>query len=200
VKGARRRLTTRETAVVAVALSAVAAFVLVRSVVVPSYREWRELQVQLAAQSPEYARLAQNLAYRESADEEFGRLPTEAFQAASEQITLAAWLRDLEATARRPSLVLVNTKPMPVRHEDGYGVYTVKLSVSGRLPEVLQFVSEAVNGAAVTGLSSCSMHAVQGSNGVECSFDLRMVRLAPARASSPDVPAGPSTGEAAHAG
>jgi hypothetical protein len=84
-------------------------------------------------------------------------------------------------------------------------VYTVKLSISGRLAEVLQFVSDAVNGRTVAGLGSFSMRAVQGSERVECSFDLRMVKLAPGRESqphhaSPDAPTGPSTREAADAG
>jgi Tfp pilus assembly protein PilO len=179
----------------AVALCAAAGIVLVRTILLPSYREWRDLQSELHARAPEYARLARNLAYRQSADEEFERLPREAFQRDPEQITLAAWLRELETAARRPSLVLVNTKPMPVRHEAGYGVYTVKLSISGRLAEVLQFVSDAVSGPTVAGLGSFSMRAVQGGDSVECSFDLRMVKLAPPRESQPrrGAPAAPST-------
>jgi hypothetical protein len=159
---------------------------------VPAYREWRGLQVQLAGQSAEYTRLSRNLAYRQSAEEEFARLPEEAFQAAeSEQLTLAGWLRELESKARRPSLVLVNTKPLPVRRERGFGVYAVKLSVSGRLPEVLQFISDATNGASITSVESFSMRAVQGGNQVECGFGLEMVRLPPDKGAGARGPARP---------
>ena len=196
--GTRRKLTARETVLLAAVACAAGGFILLRNLALPSYREWRDLEAQLQAQALEHTRLARNLAYKQSAEDEFARLAPEAFQTESEQMTLASWLRELEATARRPSLVLVNTKPLPVRRERGYVSYAVRLSVSGRLAEVIQFISDAANGATITGLSSFSMRGVQGSNNVECTFGLRMVRLMP-DATKPQ-PANPRARGVAHAG
>jgi hypothetical protein len=172
-----RNLTPREVMLFALVAFAATAFVALRWIVVPTFRDWRETQSRFLSLSREHARLLRNLAYKQSAEEQSRLLPPQAILVESEQLTLATWLRDLEVAARRTGVTLNSTKPMPVLQEGGYKVFGVRVSLSGRLPDVLKFVSEVVSGPSVVGIQSYTMRAVRAPNNVECTLYLRMVRI-----------------------
>jgi hypothetical protein len=155
--------------------------IILRYALVPSAKQWSMLRVQLQAKNAEHARLVRNLAMRPMVDEQFTRLGPQVYQNDSDPMTLAGWLRELEMLARLPSMTLNHMKAAPVKQEKASKIYRVRLSVSGKLPEVLKFVSAATHGDTVAGLESFALRGVQGVNMVECGLSLRMVRLLPER-------------------
>ncbi len=148
-----------------------------RGVVLPTWREWSELRGNLGRRWLEHGRLSRNLSRKSAVDAEFGRLEGEAWQTEADSMTLASWLRELEVMARLPGMSINSMKALPVKDAGSYRLYRVRVSVSGKLPEVMRFVSEATNGSVVTGLEGFSLRGAQGPNAVECSVALRMVRL-----------------------
>ena len=163
--------------------------------VLPAYDEWRSLSSQAYVQAQEYAKLTANVAVRDSVEEEFKKLGPEIEQSESDQITLSQFLRDVEVLARLPSVMVINMKPLPVEDKGTYKIYPVRLSVAGKLQEILQFVSGVTNRPVVAGLEAFALRGIQGSNMVECTVSVWMVRLV----SPPDVGADrtdvPRTGE-----
>jgi hypothetical protein len=125
----------------------------------------------------EHARLTRNVEMKQGVDKAFAQLGPEAYQRESDPLTLAGWLRELELLARLPSMALNNMKALPVKLEGSHKVYRVRLTISGKLPEVLRFISSATHGQSIAGLESFSLRGVQGINMVECGLSLRMIRL-----------------------
>ena len=134
------------------------------------------------AQRQKYARLKENIKIRQRVDEQFKRLHQKSFQTQSDQITLSRFVRDLESLARHPSLVLVNLKPMPVKNEGSFKVYRIRLAVSGKIQDILRFVSDLTGRDNIAGLESFSLRGVQGGRTAECSLSVRMIRLMSDRA------------------
>lgn len=172
-----RPLTEREWVLGLTILGISTTALLLRGLVLPAWNRAAELRAEATRLSGEHDRLTNNLAMKPSVDEEFRRLGPHAFQRESDQITLSSWLRELEAPANRPGILLGNMKAQPVKSDRASKVYRIRLSVSGSLQEILQFVSEANNGASYTGLESFSVRGIPGLNMVECVLSLRMVRL-----------------------
>ncbi len=152
-----------------------------RHYIVPAYDRWQALRSLVHVRAIEHAKLTANLAVRESVNRQFESLGPKVRQTNSDQITLSEYLRDLETLARHPSMTLINMKPLPVEQEETHKIYRVKLSVAGKLPEILQFISDVTNGPTITGLKTFTLRGVQGSNMVECSLSLWMIRLIPER-------------------
>jgi len=151
--------------------------ILFQCLIRPSYDEWRRTRVLIQAQASKLDRLKRNVEIRRGVEEQSRRVPREAFLTATDEFVLAKFLRDLEVLARRPTLSLVNLKPQPVQVKATHRVYPVKLTVAGRLQEVLQFVSLVTNRPEVTGMESFSLRGVQGGNAVECTLSLWLVKL-----------------------
>lgn len=172
-----RKLNPREVLLAAIAVIGVIIFPMFRWGILPAYHQWQSLRYSTTMQTMEYHRLRSNLSMRKSVGEQFEKLGTNIFQEQSDQITLSDYLRELEALARYPSLTVIGIKPLPVVNEKSHKTYRIKLSVAGKLPEILQFVAKVTNGPTVTGLEAFSLRGVQGANRVECSLSLRMVRL-----------------------
>ncbi len=145
--------------------------------VFPTYDAWRDLRSGAGMQAIEHARLRANLAMGQRVNEQFQQGGGKAFQGASDQITVSQFLIELETLARLPSLTLINARPMPARQKGPYKTYAVKLSLSGRLNEILQFVWEVTSGESIVGLESFSLRGVQDRQLVECTLNLWMVRL-----------------------
>jgi hypothetical protein len=173
----RRKLNQREWALCAVFAAAILTLPLFRNVMLPTWREWASLRSRLHSQTAEHDRFVRNLSRKKVVDAEFARLDQQTWQTESDQMTLASWLRELEVMARLPGMNINNMKALPVKEERSYRVYRVRLSVSGKLPEVMKFVSETTNGQSVTGVEAFSLRGTQGPNAVECSLALRMIRL-----------------------
>lgn len=146
--------------------------------IVPAYDRWRLVRTQLASQALEYAKLADNIAVKDSVDEAFARLGPDAIQTNSDQITLSLFLSNVENTlSRRSNLTMVNATPLPVKEEAGVKIYRVALTVAGTLQENLEFVSDMVDNGAAVGVESFSLRGVQGNRMVECSIQLRKLHL-----------------------
>jgi len=173
------KLTAPPGRLVLVWLTVTVAIVAVAAVywVFPTYDAWRELRRDVAMQSVEHARLKANLAMGQRVDEQFRQVGPQAFQDASDQITVSQFLVELETASRLPSLTLINARPMPARRQGPCKTYAVKLSLSGRLEEVLQFVWEVTSGDAIVGLEGFSLRGTQDRKRVECSLNLWMLRL-----------------------
>lgn len=152
---------------------------IVRRYLLPAYDEWQAVRSTVQMQAVEHAKLTANLAVRGSVDRQFKSLGPKLIQSASDQITLSEYLRELETLARHPDMTLVNMKPLPVKQEHTYKIYRVRLSVAGKLQDIMQFVSDVTHGPAVTGLEAFTLRGAQGHNRVECSLCLWMVRLIP---------------------
>jgi len=145
--------------------------------VFPTYDAWRDLRCGAQMEAVEHARLKANLAMGQRVDEQFQQVAPKAFQDASDQITVSQFLIELETLARLPSLTLINARPMPARQQGSCKTYAVKLSLSGRLHEILQFVSQVTSGESIVGLEGFSLRGVQDRHLVECTLNLWMVRL-----------------------
>lgn len=171
------KLHPRQIVLAIVTLTVVLGALLVLYGVFPAYDAWRSLSSQLKLQSLEHDQLSANLAAREYVNDQFKKLGLEVRQLKSDQIALSQFLRDVEALARHPSLTVINMKPMTVDDRGACKIYPVRLSVAGKLQEVLQFVSDMTNRPTVVGLDGFSLRGIQGSNRVECTLSIWMVRL-----------------------
>jgi len=185
----RRELTQREWSLCVAAALVVVVVPLFRYLLAPAYRDWNASRMKLQSHTIEHSRLVRNLARKQIVDQEFARLDGQAYQTESDPMILATWLRQLEVLARLPGMSLDNMKALPVKQERAYKVYRVRLSVSGKFPEVLRFMSDSTNGQAVTGLESFVLRGIQGPSAVECTVTLKMIRLTGERPGSAAQPA-----------
>lgn len=183
----KRKLNTRELVLITATLIVVVGAPVFQRWLLPGYDQWRAMGALVDSQTIEYQRLVSNLEIKQSVDEQFKLLGENAWQSQSDQITLSGFLRDVEVEARYPGMTLINMKPLPVTHQETHSVYKVRLSVAGKLQDVLKFAFKLLNGETITGMESFSIRGTQGGNVVECSFSLWMVKL-PAPESSPGPP------------
>ena len=136
----------REVFLFGVTLSAIASFLAVKYYILPAQNTRGALKAEAQLNAVEYAKLLTNLKISQKMGQEYNILHDEALvQTESDQITLSAFLQEIEVAARRPSLVLNNMKPQTVVTGETFKSYPVKLSVSGRFPEVIQFVSDLLS-------------------------------------------------------
>lgn len=149
-----------------------------QSFVRPAYDEWQQTKTSVAIQAAKLARLRRNLGIRRSVDEQYARIPAQTFASASDEVVLAKFLQELEMVGRNPAMSLVNMKPQAVQVTGTHRSFPVKLTIAGKLQEVLRFVVAATNRPEVTGLRSFSVRGVQHGNLVECSLFMWMVKLA----------------------
>ena len=153
----------------------------------PAWGELLRQRTLTDAQAAQYARLSRNLALRNQVAAEFQRLAGSAVQTGTDEVALSEFLRDLEAKARLPGLNIVNIKPLAVRDEKTHKVYGAKLTLAGRLAEVLRFATEVTEGDQAVGIESFSVRGTQKVHVVECTLAICKVRL---------VPKGPSAAQA----
>lgn len=170
---------SREIILAGITLLMILTFLLFHYLIRPAYRQWQDLRAQVHLQTAEFERLQANLSVKDSVNQAFDQLPTTILQQDTDQITLSQYLRELESLARYPSLALITLKPQPVQREPYYKIYPIQLTVAGKLPEILQFVTDTTHGSQVTGLREFNLRAIQGVNMVECQLALGMVRLLP---------------------
>jgi Tfp pilus assembly protein PilO len=173
----KRQFTHREYLIYGLTAVVIIAVPMIQKMILPAYDEWRMLRSQVNLQAIDYAKLTANLAIKDSVNQQYNKLDPKILLAATDQIVLSEYLRDIETMARHPSLSLINMKPMPVKEENFYKIYKVKLAIAGKLQEILQFISDVTNSPTVTGLESFSLRGVQGDNLVECNLSFWMIRL-----------------------
>lgn len=170
-------LNARQIVLAAITGTVIASALVLQHGVLPAYDEWQLFQAKADQQAAEFARLSRNLAVRESVEEVFRKLGPEACQTASDEVTFSQFLRDLEAIRRAPSLTVVNAKPLPVVDAGAYKTYRLRLSVAGKLLELVKFLSELTGSKMPVGVEGFTLRGVQGASMVECSFTVRMVAL-----------------------
>ena len=175
----KRKLSPRESVLFSLTTLGLLCLLVVHGYLLPAYDQWQLSKSSAQLQGLEYAKLNSNLAIKQSVNQQFHKLGPNALQLKSDQITLSEYLRELETLTRHPSITLINMKPLPVKAETNHKIFHIKLSVAGKLPEILQFVTELTHGETITGLEGFSLRAMQGNNMVECSLSLWMVRLMP---------------------
>lgn len=154
----------------------------------PGYDELAESRSLAQLRAAQYARLSGNLAVRNKVAEEFQRSASSSVWNGSDEVALSNFLRDLEAKARLPGLSIVNIKPLPVRNEKTHKVYSARLTLAGRLAEVLQFASEVTGGQGVVGIESFNVRGTQKLYTVECTLAVRKLSLIPRRAGTAHGP------------
>ncbi len=171
------KLDNRQVILLGIAAVVVISVVFTTELLLPLYSNLTLMQTAVKNGASKHARLLKNLGIRELVNKEFDRLNKQAFQTQSDQITISQFLRDVEELARQPNMMLVNMKPLPVKHEGRFKIYRVRLSAIGKLQDIVKFVSGLTNAENITGLSSLALRGVRGNDMVECSLFIWMVRL-----------------------
>ncbi len=143
----------------------------------PAWAALTDLRSAVRLRDEQYAVLSRNLALRQRVAEEFHRLAGSTGGEANDELALSNFLRDLEAKARLPGLSIVNIKPLPVRNDRTHKVYSARLTLSGRLAEVLKFARDVGGGSEVTGVESFNIRGTQKLGVVECGLSLRRIGL-----------------------
>ena len=176
------RVNTRQLALLVVTALVAICILTVKGCLLPAYEELSRVRSTAKSRAAEYAKLTRNLLISESIDARYKQHGKAVAQTGNDQKTLSNFLRDLEIQARRPNMTIVNIKPLPVTTEATHNVYQARVSVSGKLQEILKFVSNLANTPTVIGLDSFSLRGVQGINTVECSLRVRSVRVVSGKA------------------
>ena len=151
--------------------------VVFQSYVRPLYNRWRFAEAQTRRQDIKFIRLQHNLSISASVDEAFAKLPPEVMRTESDERTLSQFFQSIEAMSRHGGMTLVNMKPYPTEAEATHRIYPIRLTVSGKLQEVLQFVTDVAGLPEVTGIEGLSLRGAAHGAKVEGSLSLWMVRL-----------------------
>ena len=174
------KLSIREIFLFGLTLSAVAFFLGIKYYILPAQNKRGDLKAKAQLMSVEYDKLLTNLKVSEKMGQEYDILRNGAVvQTESDQITLSTFLQEIEVAARRPSLVLINMKPKPVATGETYKTYPVRLSVSGRFPEVIGFVSDLLSTQNVIGIEHFMLRGGASYGRVECSMEPYMIKTIP---------------------
>ena len=172
------RLNNRQIVLATWAVLFVVSATLIDRYIFPAYEELDSERALAKSQAIHYLQLTRNLAISKNVNMEFEGLGKSAQQTENDQITLSNFLRDLETLARLPNMTIVNIKPLPIKTKPTHKIYRAKLSVAGRLQDILQFVLGVSSASMITGLESFYLRGVQGGvSKVECSLLVRMIRL-----------------------
>lgn len=174
-----RRLSTRECVLMSVTVVVILGFFVYRQWVLPTYDQWSSLRALVQDQMIDYTRLTRNLAQKQIVDDQFNAIGDAAWQAESDLKTLSRFVRDVQALTDQYKLTMRIPRQEPIRKEQAYKVYPVRLSVSGKIMDVLQFVTDLLNRPTITGLESFDIRGIQGGNVVECRFSIWMIGLIP---------------------
>lgn len=162
----------------------------------PAARQWWSLRESVSIQAEKLARLETNLRIARQLGSDFHEVLAAAGQKESDERTLSDFLRELETQARRPGLTIVNIKPFPVSDRGSYKQYRVRLSMAGKLPEILYFAAGLMGGRPVVTSESFSIRGQQGVNEVECTFTICLVTLPENASRTPAQSVGNEDGQA----
>ncbi len=172
------RLNPRQVALIVLMILFSLSIVTIDSYILPAYEEMDSARTSMHGLAAQYLRLTSNLAMSENIATEFQGLEKGIKQVDNDQITLSNFLRDLETQARLPNITIVNIKPLPIENKPTHKVYRVKISLAGRLQDMLQFMSNVSNGQKIIGFDSFSLRGVQGGLGrVECTLLIRKINV-----------------------
>ncbi len=174
------RLDTRQVVFVVLTGLVVLCAMVTERYIFPLYDELDLARSRAATQSGRHVKLTRDLAVSRTISAEFEKLGKGAEQTENDHVTLSNFLRDLETLARYPTMTIINIKPLPVEDGGSHRVYRARLAVSGKLQEILQFVSDLVSEMTTTGVESFSLRGIQGGTSrIECVLSLRRIRVVP---------------------
>lgn len=174
-----QKISGREWVLAAVIVLLVVGFMAGKLWVLPAYDQWSASRALLEARQMEYAKLAGFLEVKNQVDRKYEALQPAVFQADTDQITLSRFLRKVESLSRMPSMTIINAKPQQIEEGAGYRRFPIRLTVSGTLPEVTQFVTTLMAGSDVVAMDGFSLRGVQGGRLVECSLSIQLISLTP---------------------
>ncbi|HET6430118.1 MAG TPA: hypothetical protein VM389_11075 [Phycisphaerae bacterium] len=181
--------TPRQRALAVIATAVVGSVVTLQCVVFPTYDRWQALKARVRGQQMEFAHLRRNVTIGPSVEQAWRQLGPQVHQTATDEVTFSRFLQEVEAAARRqvsaasygggasPGVTIVNAKPQPVEDGGTQRIYRLRLTVAGKLMEIVRFVSELVEGESIVGIEAFDLRGVQGASVVECGLSVRMVRL-----------------------
>lgn len=172
-----RQLNGREWRLLLIAAGLAILLVFYLLLLLPAIRQFRDVRAKAQQTAEEYVQLQANIQARDRVEAAFAQLDSSVLQTESDEAAISAWLRELEALGRKPNLSILNMKPARVERNGSHNIYRVKLSIAGRLVDVLQFVSNSTHGKTVAGIDSFSLRSTGASNMVECSATFSMVKL-----------------------
>lgn len=136
-----------------------------------------ELSDERAELQKSYEIFSHNLTIRPELEKRFKDLQSSAPDSGSDEVVLVSFLKDLENFSKYPTLTLVNMKPMEAKTESGNRVYRVRMSIAGKLPDLLQYVGDLSKSPRIIGIEGYSIRATQGDNIVECTVTFWMVKV-----------------------
>jgi hypothetical protein len=168
----------------------------------PAYRGWSSARQRVDARASELLRLSNNLGLKGDVERQLAELPPDTWSSDVEAVTLARFLTQLETLARESKVVATGTRAEGVERERGAALYRVRLSVEGRLPDLIGFMSRVTGEQYPTGIESISLRSARGGDAVDCTVTLVSVRLnrSVAPSGSAASPASPAPLAAASSG
>ncbi len=140
----------------------------------PAYDRWREQASLVQSRAADHARLARNLVIKAGVEDQFARLPAEAFAESSSEMAFCDFLKRIEAAA---GPLLVKVEPSEVKDDGVCAIYGVRLLLSGKLQEIVRFADSVLHGSDVIGLDDFSLRATSGRNMCDCTLTMWMVKL-----------------------
>lgn len=151
----------------------------------PSVTQLQVLRSDVRNQAGKYRDLELNLKKAEGLDADSLQRAMEAVQTENNEAALSTFLRRLEGAARYPSLRIVNIRPSEVEEKDSFLRYSARVTVAGRLDEVVQCVADLTAKGDI-GVESFTLRAKQRAGDVEAILLLSSVRTRESR--SPRLP------------
>lgn len=124
-----------------------------------------------------YEVFSHNLTIRPELEKRFKDLQNATPDANTDEVVLVSFLKDLENFSKYPTLTLVNMKPMEAKTESGNRIFRVRMSIAGKLPDLLQYVGDLSKSPRIIGIEGYSIRATQGDNIVECTVTFWMIKV-----------------------
>lgn len=171
------RINERQIAAIVMSATILLSAIIIHYAIIPTYGNLRLLRQSVQTNVKRLAVLSQNIMVRQSVDEKFSQIGKKTIQTETDEITISQFLREIEELARKPNVMLINMKPTAPKGTETVRQYEVKLSVAGRIQDVLQFLHALTTADSIVGLRSISLRGVQAGQRVECSLTIWTVRL-----------------------
>lgn len=214
MNGILRRFSTREWVLVGLTLMVGIIMPLYALLLLPQWRRLDQVRTEASLLETELIELQSNLSIREQVDVLYQQANIEPLPAdKSEHIITSDLLRKIDTIrANYPSLSVTNIRPLlppeasragkssnnsrnvtetTSRGGDAPGgggrIYLVRMTVSGKLPEIVDFVTSLTHQRVLIRLDSYTLRGVQGVNLVECKMQLGRIGF-PGHTGETDVP------------
>ena len=170
-----RTLTQREQSLAVATGFVILCTVAWRVVLLPTWDRWQEKRAAWITANVEHATLIRHLDAADAVTAQMAALEDACFSDATDQITLARFLKRIETLQGR--VVLGNMQSLPIESGRHHRRYPVFLTLAGRLVDIVRFVDTVTHGPAPVGVDSFTLRGVRAGHGVECALRVWMVRI-----------------------